>query len=255
MLTVISPAKKLDFDTSGKPFDTTRPALLPESRKLNKILREYSSPDLMELMHISSNIAELNVERNHQWKTPFTEKNASPAIMAFKGDVYQSLNAETLNKNDLEFGQKYLRILSGLYGILRPMDLMQAYRLEMGTRLQNPRGKNLYDFWGNAITEKLDEELAGHKSRTLVNLASNEYFKVVKPGILNADIITPAFRERRDGDFKIIGILAKKARGLMSRFIIKNRIDNPDDLKGFDLDGYRFNESLSTDRNWAFTRG
>lgn len=255
MLTVISPAKKLDFDTCRQAFTATRPTLLTESRKLNKILREYSSLDLMELMHISSTIAELNVERNHRWKTPFTEKNARPAIMAFNGDVYRSLGAETLDKKELEFGQQHLRILSGLYGILRPMDLMQAYRLEMGTRLRNPRGDSLYDFWGDTVTEKLNEELAGHQSGTLVNLASNEYFKVIKPGILDANIITPAFREHRNNAFKVIGIFAKRARGLMSRFIIKNRIDNPDDLKQFDLEGYRFNESLSTDSNWAFTRG
>ncbi len=255
MLTVLSPAKKLDPDTSGRSFNATRPALLAESRKLNKILREYSSLDLMELMHISSAIAELNAERNHFWKTPFTEKNAKPAIMTFKGDVYRSLDAETLDKKELEFGQQHLRILSGLYGILRPMDLIQAYRLEMGTRLRNPRGENLYDFWGDTITEQLNKELAKHQSETLVNLASNEYFKVISPGGLNADIITPNFRERRNGAFKIIGVLAKKARGLMGRFIIKNRIDTPQDLKQFDLEGYRFNESLSTDSIWAFIRG
>ena len=255
MLTVISPAKKLDLDASGESFDTTTPTLLAEARKLNSILREYSSLDLMELMHISSNIAELNVVRNLEWKTPFTEKNARPAVMAFKGDVYRSLNTETLNRDDLEFAQQHLRILSGLYGVLRPMDLMQAYRLEMGTRLRNPRGDSLYDFWGSIITEKLNGELVNHGSTTLVNLASNEYFKVIKPALLKADIITPVFRERRNGHFKTIGILAKKARGLMSRFIIKNRIDDPHDLKAFDLEDYGFNESLSTGSHWAFTRG
>ncbi len=175
--------------------------------------------------------------------------------MAFKGDVYLGLDAPTLNKNDLKFTQKHLRILSGLYGLLRPLDLMQAYRLEMGTKLQNERGRNLYEFWDTRVTDKLNEELSAHKSQTLINLASNEYFKVVKPKTLDADIITPAFKERKNGEYKMIGIYAKKARGLMSRYIIKNRIDTPEALKDFDLEDYGYNESLSTENNWVFTRG
>ncbi len=255
MLTVISPAKKLDYDTPAEGVAVTQPDLLKQSRKLNKILREYSELDIMELMHVSNNIASLNVERNHSWKTPFNEKNAKPAVLAFKGDVYQGLDAESLNKNDMKFTQNHLRILSGLYGVLRPLDLMQAYRLEMGTKLPNDNGKNLYEFWGSTVTDKLNEELSSHKTQTLVNLASNEYFKVVKKKELDGEIITPAFKERKNGDFKMIGIFAKKARGLMTRFMIKNRIDQAEDLKEFDLDGYAFNETLSTDTNWVFTRG
>lgn len=255
MITVISPAKKLDFDTPTPKLDATKPDFLPQSRKLNRILREYPELDLMELMHISKNIAALNVERNNSWKTPFTLNNAKPALLAFKGDVYQGLDAPTLKPADLKFSQKHLRILSGLYGILRPLDLMQAYRLEMGTKLPNEAGKNLYEFWGDQLTSKINEELASHRTKTLVNLASNEYFKSIKPRLLEGEVITPAFKERKNGDYKMIGIYAKKARGLMSRFMIKNRIDHPEELKSFDLEGYGFNETLSTDSNWVFTRG
>ncbi len=255
MITVISPAKKLDFDSPNPKLDVTTPDFLTQSRKLNKILREYPEMDLMELQHISKNIAELNVERNNKWKTPFTLKNARPAVLAFKGDVYQGLDAETLKAADLKFGQKHLRILSGLYGLLRPLDLMQAYRLEMGTKLPNDAGNTLYDFWGDRLTDKLNEELASHRAKVLINLASNEYFKSIKARQIAGEVITPAFKERKNGEYRMIGIFAKKARGLMSRFMIKNRIDKAEDLKAFDLDGYGFNDELSTDSNWVFTRG
>ena len=255
MITVISPAKKLDFDSPLPTMDVTTPDFLGQSRKLNKILREYPELDLMELMHISKNIAELNVQRNKQWKTPFTTKNARPALLAFKGDVYQGLDAATMKPADLKFSQKHLRILSGLYGLLRPLDLMQAYRLEMGTKLANASGNNLYEFWGETLTNKLNEELSSQRSKFLINLASNEYFKAVKPRLLDGEVITPAFKERKNGTYKMIGIFAKKARGLMSRYMIKNRIDQPEELKSFDLDGYAFNEKLSNDSNWVFTRG
>jgi len=255
MITVISLAKKLDFDSTPPTIEVTRPEFLTQSRQLNKILREYPELDLMELMNISKNIANLNVERNKQWRTPFTLKNARPAIMAFKGDVYQSLDATTLNTADLKFGQKHLRILSGLYGLLKPLDLMQAYRLEMGTRLQNTQGKNLYEFWDDLLTQKINEELSTHRAKVLINLASNEYFKAIKPRLITAEIITPAFKEKKNGNYKMIGIFAKKARGLMSRYMIKSRIDKAEDLKSFDLDGYRYNNKLSTDINWVFTRG
>ena len=255
MITVISPAKKLDLEISAPSLELSKPDFLGQSRKLNKILREYNELDLMELMHVSKNIASLNVDRNLQWKTPFTDKNAAPAILAFKGDVYQGLDAPTLNKNDLKFSQKHLRILSGLYGLLRPLDLMQPYRLEMGTRLENDKGKNLYEFWGNQITDKINQELDSHRNKTLINLASNEYFKSIQPKQLDGAVITPSFKEKKNGQYKMIGIFAKKARGLMSRFLIKNRIDRPEDLKAFDLDDYRYNEKLSDEHTWVFTRG
>ena len=255
MITVISPAKKLDLEISAPSLELSKPDFLGQSRKLNKILREYNELDLMELMHVSKNIASLNVDRNQQWKTPFTEKNATPAILTFKGDVYQGLDASTLNKNDLKFSQKHLRILSGLYGLLRPLDLMQPYRLEMGTKLENDKGKNLYEFWGAQITDAINQELSSHRNKTLVNLASNEYFKSVQPGRLDGEVVTPAFKEKKNGDYKMIGIFAKKARGLMSRYLIKNRIDRAEDLKAFDLEDYRYNEKLSDEHNWVFTRG
>ena len=254
MITVISPAKKLDLNPTHTGLESSKPDFLSQSRKLNRILREYNELDLMELMHVSSNIAALNVERNHQWKTPFTDKNALPAIMTFKGDVYQGLDAASLNKNDLKFSQKHLRILSGLYGLLRPLDLMQPYRLEMGTSLDNDRGKNLYAFWGSTITEGLNQQLKKIKSDVLVNLASNEYFKSVKPKELNAEIITPEFKEYKDGDYKMIGIYAKKARGMLSRYIIKNKLSDLEQIKSFDEEGYRFSPKLSKGNHWVFAR-
>lgn len=255
MITVISPAKKLDMESSNSAIEPTQPEFLGQSRKLNKILREYGELDLMELMNISKNIAELNVERNRTWKTPFTAQNAYPSIMIFKGDVYQGLDAPSLNKNDLKYAQKHLRILSGLYGLLKPMDLMQPYRLEMGTKLTNPQGKNLYEFWGDLLTSRINEELSSQKTKTLVNLASNEYFKSLQPKNIEGNVVTVSFKERKNGSYKMIGIYAKKARGLMSRFIIKNRIDNPDDMKSFDLEDYAYNPALSGDYNLVFTRG
>ncbi|TNF98734.1 MAG: peroxide stress protein YaaA [Gammaproteobacteria bacterium] len=255
MLTVISPAKKLDFKSTPVTTTFTTPDFLDQSRKLIQALRDYSEIDLIELMNISQKIAALNFDRYAEWKTPFTEENATQAIFAFRGDVYTGLDADTLKAKDLNFAQKHLRILSGLYGVLRPLDLMQAYRLEMGTRLENERGKNLYEFWGNRITDKLNDELSSHKTKTLINLASNEYFKSVMASSLKGNLVTPAFKEKKNGQYKMIGIHAKKARGLMSRFIIVNRIDKPDDLKKFDTDGYRYNPEISDDSNWVFTRG
>lgn len=255
MISVISPAKKLDFEQPSRYKDFTIPQFLGQSRGLNKLLREYSLLDLMELMHISSNIAQLNIERNHNWKTPFGIKNARQAFFAFRGDVYKSLDADTLKQADLKFAQQHLRILSGLYGILKPLDLIQPYRLEMGTRLENSRGKNLYEFWGSRITDKISEELSKHKSRVLVNLASNEYFKSIIPKQLDGEIITPVFKEKKGKDYRIVAIHAKKARGLMSRFIIKNRLNQPEAMKEFELEGYQYNDQLSDNRHWVFTRG
>jgi len=254
MISVISPAKKLDFEHPAGSGEFSTPALLSDSERLNRLLREYSALDLMELMNISNKIAELNAERNYHWKTPFNSKNAKQAIFAFRGDVYKGLDADTLKPADLKFAQKHLRILSGLYGILRPLDLMQPYRLEMGTRLRSPRGKNLYEFWGTRITDHINGELARQKSRVLVNLASNEYFKAIVPGQLGGEIITPVFKEKKGRDYRVIGIHAKKARGLMSRFIIKGRIDQPEALKEFELEGYHYNEKLSDDSSWVFVR-
>ena len=254
MLIVISPAKTLDFDSEPKTKVFTTPDYLDESQQLIKRLRKFCSLDIMELMNVSMKIAELNFDRYESWKKPFTPKNARQALLAFKGDVYTGLDADSFNSADFKFAQKHLRILSGLYGLLRPLDLMQAYRLEMGTKLDTDRGKNLYEFWGNEITEGLNKQLKATKSTYLINLASNEYFKAVKPKLLNAEIITPAFKEYKNGDYKMIGIYAKKARGLLSRYIIRNKIEDPEALKSFAEEGYSFNKKLSKGNNWVFTR-
>lgn len=254
MLIVISPAKTLDYDTPPKTKVFTTPDYLDQSQQLINRLRKFCSLDILELMNVSLKIAELNFDRYEAWKKPFTPKNAKQAVLAFKGDVYTGLDAETMSSADLKFAQNHLRILSGLYGLLRPLDLMQPYRLEMGTKLDTDKGKNLYEFWGSDITEGLNKQLKKIKSTTLINLASNEYFKSVKPKELNAEIITPAFKEYKNGEYKMIGIYAKKARGLLSRYIIENRLSDPEDIKAFKEEGYRFNKSLSKGNNWVFTR-
>lgn len=254
MLIVVSPAKTLDYESAPKTSLATQPDYLDHSQQLINRLRQFSPLDVAELMKVSMKIADLNVDRYAAWKKPFTEKNAKQAVLAFKGDVYTGLEADDFDSRDFKFAQEHLRILSGLYGLLRPLDLMQAYRLEMGTKLQNGRGKNLYEFWGDTITEGLNRQLNKIKSQSLINLASNEYFKAVRPKALNGYIITPAFKERKNGEYKMIGIYAKKARGMLSRYIIKHRLSDPEDIKSFSEEGYRFNQKLSTGNNWVFTR-
>jgi uncharacterized protein len=254
MLIVVSPAKTLDYDSPLPTNSYTTPDHLKQSQLLINRLKDLSVLDLVELQHVSSNIAELNFERNHQWKIPFNTKNARQALFAFKGDVYTGLDAYTLGQKELDFAQQHLRILSGLYGVLRPLDLMRPYRLEMGTKLDTTEGKNLYEFWGLQITDALNKQLESINSDVLINLASNEYFKSVKSKNLNARIITPAFKDFKNGEYKMIGFYAKKARGLMSRFIIQNEITNPEQLKEFDVEGYCFNTAVSEGDNWVFTR-
>jgi cytoplasmic iron level regulating protein YaaA (DUF328/UPF0246 family) len=253
MRIVISPAKKLYEGSALKNFPHTQPAFLQQAQTLIDILQEKDAFDIANLMKLSMKLADLNVQRYQSWHTPFTADNAKQAIFSFAGDVYQGLDAQTLSNDDINFAQGHLRILSGLYGMLRPLDLMQPYRLEMGTRLANDKGSNLYDFWGNTITEQLNQELQADEA--LINLASNEYFKVIQTKLLQANIITPTFKENKGGTYKVVGIYAKKARGLMSRFIIQNRITNAQDIKAFDWDGYAYNPSLSESNTWAFTRG
>jgi len=254
MLIVISPAKKLDYETPSKTSVFTTPDYMSDSKRLIQRLRDFSALDLAELMKLSMKLAELNFDRYEAWKPTCTEKNAKQAILAFQGDVYQGLDAASFSAADFKFAQQHLHILSGLYGLLRPLDLMQPYRLEMGTRLETDRGKNLYEFWGSTITEGLNKQLKKLKTDTLINLASNEYFKSVKTKELDANIITPAFKEFKNGDYKMIGIYAKRARGLMSRYIIKNKLNDPEALKEFDEEGYRFSSKLSKGNNWVFTR-
>lgn len=254
MLIVISPAKTLDYETPAKTKTFTLPDYLDDSAELIHRMREFSALDIAELMHVSSKIAELNFDRFEAWNKNFTEKNARQAVLAFKGDVYTGLDAESFSAKDFKFAQSHLRILSGLYGLLRPLDLMQPYRLEMGSKLSNERGKNLYEFWGNTLTDGLNAQLKKIKSEHLINLASNEYFKAVKPKQINGEVITPAFKEYKNGDYKMIGFYAKKARGMLSRYIIQNQLSDIEDIKSFDVEGYKFNKSLSKGNNWVFTR-
>jgi uncharacterized protein len=254
MLTVISPAKTLEYETPPVTEAFTQPTQLSQSRKLIRRLRELGSDDISRLMSVSDNLAELNRQRFKQWKTPFKPENARQALFAFKGDVYLGLDAYSLDEVALDFAQQHLRILSGLYGILRPLDLMQPYRLEMGTRLDTDMGSNLYQFWNERLTKALNQELKQSQTRCLVNLASNEYFKAIKPKLLKADIVTPAFREYRDGEYRFIQFFAKKARGLMARYLIDQRIDDVEGLKGFNYEGYRFAPEMSDEKDWVFTR-
>jgi len=254
MLIVISPAKKLDMEAKP-PFSThTQPELLEQSQILIDGLREKDSFDIAELMKLSMKLADLNVGRYQSWQTPFHLDNAKQALWAFRGDVYQGMDADSFSEDDADFTQNHLRILSGLYGLLRPLDLMQAYRLEMGTRFSNARGKDLYAFWGDIITEQLNTALEAQGDNILINLASQEYFKSVRTAKLNADIITPVFKEHKNGQYKIIGIYAKRARGLMSRYIIQNRLSTADDLRSFDCDGYQWDAELSGSKKLVFTR-
>lgn len=254
MLIVVSPAKKLDYDTPAKTKQTTMPDFLDHSQILIDRLRQFSAVDIAELMHLSMKLAELNFDRYDGWELPLTTDNSKQAMFAFKGDVYTGLDAESFSAADIKFSQKHFRMLSGLYGLLRPLDLMYPYRLEMSTKLDNERGKNLYEFWGSIITDAINKQLKASKSEHLINLASNEYFKSVKTKEINGEIITPAFKEYKDGEYKMIGIYAKRARGLLSRYIIQNQLSDPQDIKNFDLDGYKFNSKVSKGNNWVFTR-
>lgn len=254
MLIVISPAKTLDYDTLPKTRTFTIPDHLEDSQVLINRARQYSALDIAELMQVSMKIAELNFERFESWHTPFTPENAKQAVLAFKGDVYTGLDAETFTSKDFTFAQKHLRILSGLYGLLRPLDLIQPYRMEMGRKINTARGKNLYEFWGNTITDGLNKQLKRLKSPYLINLASNEYFKSVNPRVLDGEIITPEFRDWKNGQYKMLGVYAKKARGQLSRYVIQNQLTDPEAMKEFAVDGYGFNEAMSSGNKWVFTR-
>ncbi len=254
MLIIISPAKTLDFDTSPITNEFTQPEFLKDSRKLILELKKLTPAEVSSLMKISDKLGTLSYLRFGEWKTPFNLNNAKQALLAFKGDVYTGIDAESFSKQDLMFAQKHLRILSGLYGILKPLDLMQAYRLEMGTQLENKQGKDLYEFWGTKITDQINKDLKVSKSKYLINLASNEYFKSLQKDNINARIIVPVFKDYKNGKYKIISFFAKKARGLMSAYIIKNRLKNPEELKGFNIDGYKFYKSVSSTTNLVFQR-
>ncbi|MDC9726063.1 MAG: peroxide stress protein YaaA [Gammaproteobacteria bacterium] len=251
MIIVISPAKTLDFDSEPTTKELSQPRFLTQSQQLIGGLKKLSTADIASLMKLSDKLAGLNMARFQTWAPPFDLTNAKQAVLAFKGDVYTGLDAESLDASGFEFMQKKLRILSGLYGVLRPLDLMQAYRLEMGTKFANNKGKDLYQFWGSQIRESIESELT---DGVLINLASNEYFKAVEAKKLNARIITPVFKDWKNGQYKIISFYAKKARGLMSRYIIDQRIEEPEHIKQFDVDGYRFSPEMSEADEWVFIR-
>jgi cytoplasmic iron level regulating protein YaaA (DUF328/UPF0246 family) len=255
MLAVISPAKSIDFDKPVNTLKFTMPELLDKSEKLATKLKNMSPAQLSALMDISADLGELNFKRYQEWHLPFTTENAKPAIFIFNGDVYQGLKAETLPEEKLELAQTRVRILSGLYGVLRPLDLIQPYRLEMGTKLKYYKSVDLYDFWNPEITKKINQALAESGSKVLVNLASNEYFKSIDKKKLKATIVTPDFKDMKNGEYKMISFFAKRARGLMTRFILENNITQPVDLEAFDSEGYVFNPRLSKPENPVFTRG
>lgn len=253
MLMVISPAKTLDYESPLATEHFSQPDFLDDACELVDQLKTLEPHQVSNLMNISDKLGQLNAERFQQWHTPFTPENARQAILAFKGDVYTGLDAESFSEKEFDFAQKHLRMLSGLYGVLKPLDLMQPYRLEMGTRFENTRGKDLYAFWGNRITDELNRLLA-EDDGALVNLASNEYFKSVRKKDLKGRLITPQFKDWKNGQYKMISFYAKKARGLMCRYAIQNGITQADDLKGFNLDGYYFCEEQSDQNNWLFLR-
>ena len=253
LVTIISPAKKLDYSPIEKNLDSTVPGLLEHSNELIKYLKSLNPQEVSSLMGLSDKLGALNYERFQEWETPFTKSNSKQAILAFKGDVYQGLDAESLSKTELIWAQKHVRILSGLYGVLKPLDLMQAYRLEMGTKFPTNRGKNLYEFWNSIITDELNRTFTSKKA-TLLNLASNEYFKSINSSELKANVITPIFMDRKNGKYKIISFFAKKARGLMTRYVIKNQTEDIADIQNFEEGGYFFNEEMSEDNKPVFCR-
>ena len=254
MLIVLSPAKSLDYKTPVKVKAPTLPEFFSESAKLIAELKKLSPQEVANLMGLSDQLAALNVGRYRDWSKKFTDENSKPAIYAFNGDVYDGFDVKSLNAKAIDFAQDHVRILSGLYGALRPLDLMQPYRLEMGTSFKNARGKDLYAFWGERVTDSLKCILEKQKKPVLLNLASEEYFKVLQAKNLNCPVISPVFQDGKDGKYKIISFYAKRARGLMARYVVENRITDPADLKGFNLDGYKYVASESKPEKPLFRR-
>ncbi len=254
MLIVLSPAKSLDYKTPAKVKAPTLPEFVSESAKLIADLKKLSPQEVANLMGLSDQLAALNVGRYRDWSKKFTEENSKPAIYAFDGDVYDGFDVKTLDAKAIAFAQDHIRILSGLYGALRPLDLMQPYRLEMGTAFKNARGKDLYAFWGERVTDSLKQVLEQQKKPVLLNLASEEYFKVLQAKNLDCPVISPIFQDGKDGKYKIISFYAKRARGLMARYVVENRITDAADLKGFNLDGYKYVPSESKPEKPLFRR-
>lgn len=254
MLALISPAKKMDYQSNWTADNTTQPVLLDEAAKLIKVAQSLSQADIQKLMKLSDALGSLNYDRYQSYSPPFTKDNARPAMLAFQGDTYVGLDAATLKDTDITYAQSHLGILSGLYGLLRPLDLMQAYRLEMGTKLTNSRGKDLYEFWEGRITQACNGILKTHKNKTVISLASNEYIKAIQPKQLDGPFITCHFKEMKNGAPKVIGLFAKRARGMMARYMIQNKIEEPAGLKDFTEGGYKFQPSLSSEADYVFLR-
>lgn len=252
MKIIISPAKSLDFESKAPTILHTKPQFIEESLKLNKKLKTLSRSKLSELMKISDDLASLNYERNQTWEPPFTLDNAKQAIYSFTGEVFRGIDATTISTDKLDKLQSRLRIISGLYGLLKPLDLIQPYRLEMGTKLKVGKTENLYKFWGDSLANVLNEEL--EEDELFVNLASTEYFKAIPKKVLKVPMIVPVFKDFKNGQYKTIMTFAKKARGLMVRYLIENNVDSIDGIKGFNVDGYQFAEEMSKDNELVFTR-
>ncbi|MGL5834143.1 MAG: peroxide stress protein YaaA [Waterburya sp.] len=259
MLVLISPAKTLDFATPSPIKSFSQPDFLADTEKLVKQLRQLSPGEISALMKISNKLGELNADRFGTWQPTFDDTNAKQALLAFQGDVYQGMAVDSFEPEDFDFAQEHLRIISGLYGVLRPLDLIQPYRLEMGTKLAHTKlqglsANTLYEFWADKLTQSLNQQLAQLKQKTIINLASNEYFSAVKPKLLQGEVITPVFKDWKNGQYKIISFYAKKARGMMASYIIKHRLQDPEKIKGFAEAGYGYNDELSKGNNLVFTR-
>ncbi len=254
MLLLLSPAKSLDYDTPVEGVSYTLPQFVSQSAELIEVLKPKTPVQIAELMDLSDNLAALNVARYEAWRPKFTAKNSKQAVLAFNGDVYDGLDAKSLKVKDLEWAQDHVCILSGLYGVLRPLDWIQPYRLEMGTALTNPRGKNLYQFWGSSISVYLNERLSKDKTPVVINLASQEYFKAVDAKTLNARVVECVFEDYKGDKYKVISFFAKRARGLLARYAIQKQIKNPEKLKDFDSDGYGFVAAASDENRWVFRR-
>ena len=254
MLFLLSPAKSLDYDTPAEGVPHTLPQFVSQSAELIGVLKHKTPAQISQLMDLSDNLAALNVARYEAWRPKFSQKNSKQAVLAFNGDVYEGLDAKSLKLKDLEWAQEHVCILSGLYGVLRPLDWMQPYRLEMGTALANPRGQNLYHFWGDGIAQHLNKQLATHKTPVVINLASQEYFKAVDRKVLNARVIDCVFEDYKGGKYKVISFFAKRARGLLARYAIEKKIQNPEKLKDFKVEGYAYVASESDDNRLVFRR-
>ncbi len=254
MIIILSPSKTMNFEDQVTANKYSSPVFQREAQTLVQTLQQFKPEDIKKLMDVNDKIAELNYQRFQEFDLSFNPSSGRQALLAYRGDVYAGLDIANYSEQDLKFAQEQVRIISGLYGLLRALDIIQPYRLEMSNKLENPQGKDLYTFWGHKITNQIRKELQEHQNQTLVNLASNEYYKAIDHDQVKQQLVTPVFKEYKDGKYKTIAIYAKKARGMMTDYIIQNKIEDPEGIKGFDYEGYHFNADLSSDREWIFTR-